>query len=135
MSKSFFVAYLCAGLAFLTLDAVWLGYLSHDFYQAQIGALLLQKPRLGAAALFYLSYLVGIVYFCVLPGLAAGSWRTAAKFGLVFGVIAYATYDLTNLATLTGWSSTVAWVDVIWGGFATATAAGASAWATRAWLG
>jgi uncharacterized membrane protein len=134
MSKRFFLAYGFAAAAFLALDALWLGYIARDFYQSQIGGLLLTQPRMGAAALFYLIYLTGIVVFCVLPGLASGRLAQAAKLGLLFGMIGYATYDLTNLATLTGWNSTVTGIDILWGGFATAVAASVSTWATRAIL-
>ena len=94
--------------------------------------MLLAQPRIGAAVLFYLLYVLGIVVFCVLPGVASARVLRAAGLGLLFGVIAYATYDLTNLATLRGWSVAVVAVDIAWGGLATALAAGAAAWATRA---
>ncbi len=132
MSKTFFAAYGFTALVFLTLDAIWLGAVSPGFYQSHVGGLLLARPRLDAAVLFYLIYLLGIVSFCVLPALKAGTPRRAGWLGLLFGVVAYATYDLTNLATLAGWSEAVVAVDMAWGGFATAVAALAGACATRA---
>lgn len=132
MSKTFFLSYGLAAAVFLTLDSIWLPSISRNFYQSEVGTLLLAQPRIGAAVLFYLLYVLGIVVFCVLPGVASARVLRAAGLGLLFGVIAYATYDLTNLATLRGWSVAVVAVDIAWGGLATALAAGAAAWATRA---
>lgn len=134
----FLRAYLCVALVFLALDALWLGWLARGFYQAQLGPMLLAQPRLGAALLFYLIYLFGLAYFCVLPGCRVGGavegMKQAAKRGVLFGVVAYATYDLTNLATLIGWTDRVVWVDVIWGGFESALACALAA-AACAWWG
>ena len=131
-SKQYLVAYVVAAVAFCALDFFWLGFVSRGFYRAQIGSLMLEPPRIGVALLFYLLYLVGIVYFCVLPEGLTATWRKAALNGLMFGLIAYATYDLTNLATLKGWSATLVVVDLAWGAFATAVAAVLSALVTRA---
>jgi uncharacterized membrane protein len=123
MTKQFWVAYGLAAVVFCVLDFIWLGFISRDFYKSHLGSLLLTKPRLGPAAIFYLVFIFGIVYFCVLPALAAGTWSTALVSGVLFGAIAYATYDLTNLATLQGWSTAVALADLAWGAFVTAAAA------------
>lgn len=109
------VAYLTTAVVFLAVDAVWLGFVARDFYAARLGAMLKSPPDLAIAAGFYAVYVVGIVIFAVAPALAADAWRTALVKGALFGFFAYATYDLTNLATLEGWPVTVSVVDVVWG--------------------
>lgn len=117
-------AYVGAFLTLAVLDGAWLGLVARDFYQSRVGDLLLPKPNWGVAAIFYLAYPAGVVLFAVAPALDAGSVLRAAVLGLLLGALAYGTYDLTNLATLKGWSAAVALVDVAWGAFATAVAAG-----------
>ena len=116
-------AYLGTVVAFLAVDAIWLAFIARDFYQENIGHLMLDQPNFSAAAVFYLLYIAGIVFLAVRPGLAAGRWQTAAIHGAVFGFVAYATYDLTNLATLRGWPVKMVVIDMAWGLFLTATAA------------
>lgn len=116
-------AYVGTLVAFLAVDSIWLGFIARDFYQDNIGHLMLDKPNFGAAAVFYLLYIGGIVFLAVRPGLAARRWQTAAVHGAVFGLIAYATYDLTNLATLRGWPVTMVVIDMAWGLALTAVAA------------
>ena len=117
------VAYVAAAVSFLALDALWLGVVAKTLYQREFGALLLDKPNMGAAAAFYVLYLVGVVVFAVKPALAAGGWSRALLQGALFGLIAYATYDLTNLATLKGFPVKVVAPDLIWGAFVSAVAA------------
>ena len=131
MSRSV-IAYLSTLVVFALLDFVWLGFISKDLYKAEIGGLLLAEPNWTAAALFYLMFMVGIVFFAVLPALDAGSWTRAALHGALFGLFCYATYDLTNLATLRGWSVTIVLADIVWGIVISASAATASYFATRA---
>jgi uncharacterized membrane protein len=109
------VAYLTTAVVFLAVDAVWLGVVARDFYAARLGDLMKSQPDLGIAAGFYAVYVVGVVIFAVAPALAADAWRIALVKGALFGFFAYATYDLTNLATLEGWPVTVSVVDVVWG--------------------
>lgn len=111
---------------FVACDALWLALLARDFYQAQIGALTLAQPRWGAAVLFYPLYAAGLVFFCVAPTLARGSWISALTTGAFFGLVAYGTYDLSNLATLKGWPPAMTVFDMLWGTVASsvATAAG-----------
>ncbi len=125
------LAYLAAAVVFLGLDALWLGAIAGDFYRAQLGGLLLERPVLAAAGAFYALYVVGIVVFAVAPGLRAGSAGRAAGNGALFGFIAYATYDLTNLATLAGWSTAVSLLDMAWGAVVTAAGAVAGFFAAR----
>lgn len=126
MSKVLVVAFAVAAVVFLVLDGLWLGVIGRSLYQREIGALLLEQPNFGAAAIFYLLYLAGMTYFCVLPGVAEASAMRGLINGVLFGAIAYATYDLTNLATLKGWSATIVVVDIAWGAFATAAASAAA---------
>ncbi|URI09176.1 DUF2177 family protein [Aquincola tertiaricarbonis] len=117
------IAYLGALLSMLALDAVWLGVIMPSVYQAAIGHLLLPEPRWGAAIVFYLAYPVGIVVFAVLPAFRAAMPRQAWLLGALYGALAYATYDLTNLATLQGWPVHIVVIDIAWGAFISAVAA------------
>ena len=117
------IAYVATAFVFLAADAVWLGWVARGFYRDNLQDLLLEKPLLPAAALFYALYVVGIIIFGVMPGLRDETWRSAALYGALFGLFAYATYDLTNLATLRGWPMIVSLVDTAWGASVTALAA------------
>ncbi len=119
-------AYVGALVAFLAIDAVWLGYLAADFYRERIGHLMLDQPNFGAAAAFYLMYLAGIVYLAVAPAVRAGNWRIALARGAALGFVAYGTYDFTNYATLAGWPLDMVLIDLVWGTFLTGSAAVAS---------
>jgi uncharacterized membrane protein len=129
------VAYIAAATVFLLLDFLWLGFVAKTFYRQEIGALLLEKFNKTAAIGFYLIFVVGVVIFAVLPALQAGSWKTALLYGALFGFFTYATYDMTNLATLKGWSFPVTVVDIAWGAFLTGISALAGYLATRAIVG
>jgi uncharacterized membrane protein len=129
------VAYIAAATGFLLLDFLWLGFVAKTFYRQEIGALLLEKFNMTAAIGFYLIFVVGVVIFAVLPALQAGSWKTALLYGALFGFFTYATYDMTNLATLKGWSFPVTVVDIAWGAFLTGISALAGYLATRAVVG
>ncbi len=118
--------------AFCVLDFLWIGFVARGFYQAQVGGLLLAPPKWGVAALFYLLYVVGVVVFAVLPALEAGSWLRAMALGGLFGFFCYATYDLTNLATLKGWTAPMAIVDIGWGIVISAACAAVGYLAARA---
>lgn len=108
---------------FAVLDAAWL-FLAYDrLYKPAIGELLAPGPRPLPAAAFYLIYLVGVLVFVVSPALADGGWKRALLLGAGFGFVAYATYDLTNQATLKTWPVHVTLIDLAWGSFATAVAA------------
>ena len=118
-------AYLGAFVAFCIMDAVWLGVVATDFYFDRLGGLLREEPNWPAAVIFYLGYIAGVVFFAVLPTAPDAGWGAAARRGALLGLLAYATYDMTNLATLAGWSLTVSVVDMIWGMVITGTAAAA----------
>lgn len=115
-------AYLATAVAFCVIDFVWLGLVAPSFYRAQIGPLLLDKPNLVPALIFYVLYVIGLVIFCVIPGVEAASWVKAGVLGALFGLFAYATYDLSNLATLKNWTWQISIVDMLWGSAASAIA-------------
>ena len=113
---TYLVAYVAAAIIFLGLDSLWLGLVARRWYRAWMGGLMRERPNFSAAAVFYLFYLVGLVYFAVAPALSAsGGWTEAAGSGALFGLIAYGTYDMTNLSTVRGWSVTMCVVDMTWG--------------------
>ncbi len=114
--------YLATIPAFFIIDMIWLGFVANKFYQSQLGHLL-GPVNWPAAIIFYLIYIVGIIFFAVLPGLEANSWQKALILGALFGFFCYATYDFTNLATLKDWPLTVVIVDVLWGTFLTGSVA------------
>jgi len=111
---------------FVVVDFVWLGVIAKSFYGRQIGPLLKQPFSLPAILAFYAVYAAGIVVFAVHPALAAGAWTHAARDGALLGFFCYATYDLTNLATLRGWPVVLSIVDLAWGTVLTAMAATAA---------
>jgi uncharacterized membrane protein len=121
----YLVSYVVTLAIVVACDFIWLGTVGASVYRPRLGDLLLERPVLWAAALFYLVYAVGIVVFAVAPALRAEAWTKALGMGALFGFFAYATYDLTNLATLRGWSGLVAILDIGWG--ACLTALGATA--------
>ena len=107
--------YLCALVGFLAIDMVWLGIVARGFYRKHLGFLLADQPNWWAAAVFYLLFVAGLLVFAVFPGLNANSLRKAVLLGSLFGLITYATYDLTNLATVKNWPLIVTVVDMAWG--------------------
>jgi uncharacterized membrane protein len=120
---TYVIAYVSTAFVFFALDYVWLTRVAIGFYRQNIGDLLLATPNFAAAGVFYLFYVVGIVYFAVMPAVTANSVLTALLNGAILGLLAYGTYDMTNLATLKGWSLSVSLVDMAWGAVLTATAA------------
>lgn len=120
MFRKLLFAYLGTLLAFLILDGLWLGVLMGPTYKALLGPLMLDQPRLLPALLFYLLYVLGCVVFVVAPALARGGWQQAARLGALLGLVAYGTYDLSNWATLQGWSAGLAVMDIAWGTFVSA---------------
>ncbi len=111
----FLKLYFTALPIFLAIDLVWVGIIAKSFYQNQIGFLMRSTPNWFAAIIFYLLFILGIVVFVLFPALQKGSWVTALSLGALFGLITYATYDLTNLALTKDWPMTVTVVDMIWG--------------------
>ena len=100
---------------FFAIDMFWLGLVARTFYRKHLGFLMAPNPNWLAAIIFYLLFIVGILVFVVLPGLESGSLRDTLFRAALFGLITYATYDLTNLATLKDWPIIITVVDMIWG--------------------
>ena len=115
------IAYAVTAVVFLAVDYIWLSR-AMGFYRSSLGDLLAEKPNLLAAAAFYLIYFVGVVVFAVMPATRNGGWVSALSLGGLLGLVAYATYDLTNLATFSRWPLVVTVVDMVWGTFVTALA-------------
>ena len=130
MSK-YVVTYLATFITMVLIDLVWLGVVAKPVYQQGIGHLMADQPNITAAVLFYLLYPIGIVLFVIAPYVAFGlspdaataSWIKTFTIGALFGFFAYATYDLTNLATLKGWPVSLAALDIAWGSLVTGVSA------------
>ena len=100
---------------FFAIDMVWLALVAKKFYNQQLGFLLRPDVNWPAAIIFYLLFIAGLIVFVIAPAVAKQSWVHALLFGALFGLITYATYDLTNLATIKDWPLLVTMVDLIWG--------------------
>lgn len=111
----FLKLYLISLPVFVLIDMVWLGILAKNFYREQIGFLMKNNFNLWAALAFYLLFLAGLVFFVVNPAVEKKSWEFALLAGAFFGLVSYATYDLTNLATVKNWPILVTAVDLVWG--------------------
>jgi len=126
------IAYGGAATAFFVIDFLWLSLMTRTFYRERIGHLMADNLNMSAAMGFYLLYVVGVIVFAVMPALQSDSWKTALVLGGLLGLIAYGTYDMTNLATLRDWPVSVALVDMAWGTVLTAVSATAGYLACRA---
>jgi uncharacterized membrane protein len=132
------IAYASILVPFCLLDGVWLTIMGKLLYRPTLGDILLPSLNAPPAIVFYLAYPIGILVFAVLPALKAGSVSPALIYAALFGALAYATYDLTNFATLRNWTMLISVLDIAWGALASAVAAAAAYYATRAitgWLG
>jgi len=109
-----------AAVIFLIIDVIWLTFAVKYFYKPNIGHLLLDKPVIWAAVLFYIIYIFGLTVVIIEPALKSDEVIKLLFKAFMFGLVAYGTYNLTNMATVKGWSSTVVYVDMLWGGFLTA---------------
>jgi len=117
------IAYVGSALAMALLDALWLSQVGPKVYRPALAGILTEGFRLGPAIVFYALYVVGIVIFAVRPALGSGRWTEAVLMGALFGFFCYATYDLTNMATLKVWPMHVTLIDIAWGAVLTGTAA------------
>ena len=111
----FIKLYAIALPVFFAIDMVWLGLVAKGFYRAQIGTLMKSDVNWAAALIFYLIFIAGLVVFVIAPAVEKGSWVHALLFGALFGLVCYATYDLTNLAVAKDWPLLVTIVDLVWG--------------------
>jgi len=131
--KQVLIAYPVTAVVFLALDAIWLTTMAERLYRPALGKLMLDRFEPLPAIAFYAVYIAGVLVFAVIPGLEGRRWTIALGLGALLGLVAYATYDLTNQATLRGWPWRVTLVDLCWGTFVTAVAAAAGCRVT-AWL-
>jgi uncharacterized membrane protein len=125
--KSYLVAWVSTLIVFTGIDFVWLSRMADVIYRPAMGDMVLSTFRIGPAVAFYLIYTAGLTWIAVRPALASGVWMSAFVDGAIVGLIAYATYDLTNQATLKHWTTTLTLVDVIWGTVLSGVAAAAAA--------
>lgn len=107
--------YLITLPVFFAIDMVWLGLVANNFYKKHIGFLMTENVNWVAALVFYLLFIAGLVVFVVSPALAKNSLQSAVLLGALFGMVTYATYDLTNLATIKNWPLIVTYIDLLWG--------------------
>lgn len=107
--------YLVSLLVFLGIDAIWLGFIAKNFYAQKLGYLMAKNPNFVAAGIFYLLFVFSLMIFVLIPALKNNSLSQAIIYGALFGLVTYATYDLTNLATIRDWPLVVTVIDIIWG--------------------
>ena len=115
--KVLFLSLFITSILFLIIDLIWLSFSVKYFYRPQLGALLNEKPVMWAAVLFYLIYVVGLAIIILQPAIKQDSITQAFFTGIVFGIVAYGTFNFTNMATIKNWFPYVVLVDIIWGGF------------------
>ena len=118
------VLWIAAAVLFLAIDMVWLLWVGRGIYVAEIGDILRQPPNLGAAGAFYILYITGLMIMVIWPAFQAQSWPQALLYGALLGLIAYGTYDLTNLAVMKGFTTKIAVIDMIWGAVLTGAVSG-----------
>ncbi|MFM8367692.1 MAG: DUF2177 family protein, partial [Chloroflexota bacterium] len=119
---------------FLAIDSLWLGLVAPSFYRSQIGYIMAETPNYFAAGLFYLVFIFGMVVFIVEPGVCEGTLMQSVSRGALFGLVTYATYDLTNLATLEGWPVLLTVVDLTWGTVLSAAVTLVSVWVGKRFI-
>ena len=127
------LSYLLTTVVFFIIDMLWLGFIAKDFYGRHLANFSSPQVNWVAAVVFYLLFIVGIYLFAILPAVDKQSWSYALIYGGLFGFFAYATYDLTNLATLNDWPLKVVIVDIIWG-FVLTASVGVSGYFITQWL-
>lgn len=118
-TKNLLITYIVVTVAFFIIDMIWLQGLMKKFYANNLSAFMQANPKLIAAGIFYLLYPIGIMVFSVIPGFEAGSLNKTLLLGFLLGIIAYATYDLTNWAVLKDWPVKIVIIDILWGGTVT----------------
>ena len=118
--KSTIISYLLTLIVFLIIDMFWLGIIAKNLYQKYLGGFLTDRVNWTAALIFYLIYVVGISIFAIYPAVHKDSAYNALLMGALFGIFTYATYDLTNLATLKDWPLNIVFIDILWGAFLSA---------------
>lgn len=118
-------AYAATLIVMVAVDLLWLGVVAKPVYQQGIGHLMAERPNIAAAVVFYALFALGLMVFAVVPHASTDAWGTTVLAGAMFGFFAYATYDLTNLATLKNWPIGLSMLDIAWGSFLSALSAAA----------
>tara|TARA_Y100000590_G_C15071545_1_gene770297 strand:- start:161 stop:577 length:417 start_codon:yes stop_codon:yes gene_type:complete len=131
MLKSLLLSFVIVSIIFLLLDIIWLSITVKSLYRPALGDLLIDKPILWAAILFYIIYVIGLTLIILKPALENDSIIQAVWTGFIFGVVAYGTYNLTNMATIKNWSQNIVWIDMIWGGLLTSSSSGLTIYIIR----
>ena len=129
----YLAAYAAATVVMITIDLIWLGVIAKPLYRDGIGHLMSESPNIPAALLFYLMFPCGLIIFAVVTNAGSPEWTKTLVAGALFGLFTYATYDLTNLATLKGWPIGLAALDMAWGTLVSAVSA-AAAKLTMGWF-
>lgn len=124
------VAYFAAAIAFGVVDSIWLSWAGPNLYEPVIGEIMAEKFRVMPAAAFYLSYIAGMVWFAIKPGIDSGQVSKALLNGALLGALCYATFDLTSQAVFKVWATHISVADILWGAFATAAASAFASWLT-----
>jgi uncharacterized membrane protein len=109
------ISYALTFVVFFIIDMAWLGFIAKDLYKKYLGGFLSEQVNWTAAVVFYLLFIVGVFIFAILPSVEKNSLVSAIVLGALFGFFTYATYDLTNLATLKGWPINIVFIDILWG--------------------
>ena len=125
------LSYLLTAVVFFAIDLTWLGLIAKNLYRKYLGGFLSDTVNWTAAFVFYALFIVGIFIFSILPAVEKNSFSHAVIMGALFGFFTYATYDLTNLATLKNWPLTIVYIDIIWGTILTGLVAAAGYWITK----
>ena len=134
MTKTLIISFFFVSTIFLIVDVVWLSITVKSLYRPALGGLLKDKPVMWAAVLFYIIYMIGLTLIILKPALASDSIFQALWTGIVFGVVAYGTYNLTNMATVKNWSASIVWIDMLWGGFLTGFSSAVGIYLTKAFF-
>jgi uncharacterized membrane protein len=129
---AYLVGYVVALISFGAVDAIWLSMMGPRLYRPTLGDILLTELRVGPAVAFYMIYPLGVLVLAVLPALKSGSLTAVVGSGIVLGTVCYATYDLTNFATLRNWTLQLTLLDIAYGAIVTGLVAAVSFWAARA---
>jgi uncharacterized membrane protein len=130
----FILSYLLTTAVFFAVDMAWLGFIARDLYKKYLSNFLSDKVNWPVAIIFYLLFIIGIFYFAILPAVEKNSFSKAIIAGVLFGFFTYATYDLTNLATLKNWPLPIVFIDIIWGSVLTGIVSTAGYYIVK-WVG
>lgn len=125
------LSYFLTAIVFFAIDLLWLGLIAKNLYNKYLGTFLADQVNWTAAIIFYLLFIIGIFIFAILPAVEKNSLQYAIIYGALFGFFTYATYDLTNLATLKDWPTTIVFIDMAWGAILSGSVATAGFFITR----